>query len=202
MGDILVPEKGWIKNLKGIQVPTKQTWVFNSFGKVAVLFGRKEVPDIFKLLYLQPRVFWSWLYFASKMMPHGRLLSRDREIVILRVAWLCRCRYEWGQHIEIGLKNGLKDQDVINISKGVEAFGDEKEKTLIQACNEMIQQQTVSQQTLDVLNQYYTDQLLIELLLLIGHYQMLAGVINSSGLQLEESAEVVMADFNSRIQKV
>lgn len=199
MQDVLIPEKGWIELLGNIKIPAKQGLLFSSIGKIAIFFGRKEVPDIFKLMYIQPRVFWSWLYFASRMMPYGKLSSREREIIILRVGWLCRCRYEWGQHVEIGLRSGLEDQDIIHIAKGVDAFDDEKERALIQACNDFIESHMVSQETIEVLQQYYTDQLLLEILLLIGHYQMLAGIINSAGLNLEASAEQVMTDFNLRI---
>ena len=36
--------------------------------------------------------------------------------MILRVAWLCRSEYEWGQHIEIGRTAGLSDDEMRRIA--------------------------------------------------------------------------------------
>ena len=202
MQDILIPKQGWIDIPRTINTPddSKQSLLFKIMGETAKLFGRNEVPDIFKVMSINKRLFWAWLYFASKLMPYGKLSGRERELIILRVAWLCRCRYEWGQHIEVGLKNGLTDKDVINVSLGFSAFDDEKEKTLLTACDEIISNQLISENTWQTLSNFYTDKLLIEISMLIGHYQMLAGFLNSTGLQLEPSAENIMQAFNERIQ--
>lgn len=199
MKDVLVPEKGWRATTQKIKVPEEQSLLFKAIGKTAQLMGRKEVPDVFKLLFVNKRLFWAWLYFASRLMPYGRLSGRERELIILRVAWLCRCRYEWGQHIEIGLRNRLEDIDIVKASEGVKSFPEGKERVLIQACDDIIAHQQLEETTMMALKELYTDKMLIEITMLIGHYQMLAGVINSSGLILETSAEEVVSKFNQRI---
>lgn len=198
--DVLVPDGGWIQVESSLVIPKKQGTFFGSFGKIARFFGRDEVPDVFKLLYINKRLFWPWMHFASRMMPWGKLSPRHRELVILRVGWLARCRYEWGQHIEIGLRVGLSDEDVIRVSKGSEAFLDTLDGLVIKACDEFIAHQVVQPHTMAQLREHLSEQLVIELLLLIGHYQMLAGVLNSSGLKLDESMEIAMDEFNQRIK--
>lgn len=126
MQDVLIPERGWMPASQNIKITSDQSLMFLTIGKTAKFLGRDEVPDVFKLLFINKRLFWAWLYFASRLMPYGKLPGREREMIILRVAWLCRCRYEWGQHIEIGLRNGLKDMDIVHISKGAKAFKEEK----------------------------------------------------------------------------
>jgi 4-carboxymuconolactone decarboxylase len=202
MQDVLIPKQGWHNIPQRINTPvhSKQNWLFKVSGKAAKLFGRNEVPDVFKLLQINKRLFWPWLYFASKLMPYGKLLGRERELIILRVAWLCRCRYEWGQHIDVGFKNGLTDKDVVNVSVGCAAFENEKEKALLSACDELISNQLISENTWEVLSKLYSEKLLIEILMLVGNYQMLAGFLNSIGLQLEASIEKVVQEFNDRIK--
>lgn len=53
--------------------------------------------------------------------------------------------------------------------------------------------------TLLQLKNFYSDKLLIEITMLIGHYQMLAGVINTSGLALDASSEEFLQEFNKRV---
>ena len=45
---------------------------------------------------------------AHVLGPTSTLPPRDRELLILRTAWLCRAEYEWAQHLHIGRKAGLR----------------------------------------------------------------------------------------------
>jgi 4-carboxymuconolactone decarboxylase len=115
MKDLLFPENGWIEITPRIQIPSSknQSWLFKATSLASKWLGRDEVPDILKLISINSSIFWPWLHFASKLMPYGKLSPRISELVILRVAWICRCRYEWGQHIEIGQRRAkLTEQDI------------------------------------------------------------------------------------------
>ncbi|HMW93896.1 MAG TPA: carboxymuconolactone decarboxylase family protein [Chitinophagales bacterium] len=200
--DVLIPKDGWINIQSPIEIPNldKQLW-FKLSVSVAKTFGRTEIPNVFKLLAINQDIFWRWLFFASRLMPYGQLTHRERELIILRVAWLCRCRYEWGQHIEIGQnKAKLSDEDIVNISKGINAFANPKEQLIIKACNEFINKKAISTETWNLLSKYYNNKLMIEISVLIGHYEMLAGILNSTGLQLEPKIEQYYKMFNERIK--
>src|ERR1041384_3456954 len=64
--------------------------------------GLVQVPQVFLLLMRHRTLFRPWLRFAARLMPYGTLDRRDTELVILRVGWNCRSRYERGQHVAIG----------------------------------------------------------------------------------------------------
>lgn len=205
MKDLLFPENGWIEIPPRIQIPSSknQSWLFKFSSLASKWLGRNEVPDVIKLLAINSSLFWPWLHFASKLMPYGKLPHRISELVILRVAWLCRSRYEWGQHIEIGQRRAqLSDQDIYNVTKGYIAFQDEKEKAIILACDQLILEHSIEQENWEILQRHLTSSQQIELQMLIGHYSMLAGVINSSGIQLEESIEKNLQDFYERVKDV
>ena len=38
--------------------------------------------------------------FANQIFSNSSLPARDREILILRIAWLCYSEYAWGQHVQ------------------------------------------------------------------------------------------------------
>ena len=40
-----------------------------------------------------------WLVFGNHVLGKTTLRARERELVILRIGWLCRSGYEWGQHV-------------------------------------------------------------------------------------------------------
>ena len=75
-------------------------------------------PHIFSTLARHPKLFVSWLVFAGRLMPRGRLPRAETELVILRVAWNCANRYEWDHHVRIGRRAGLSDADIERVPEG------------------------------------------------------------------------------------
>jgi alkylhydroperoxidase family enzyme len=69
------------------------------------------------------RISRAWFLFAARLMPFGTLPRADTELVILRVAYLCRSRYEWYQHTIIGEKAGLSVESIERIKAGPDAAG-------------------------------------------------------------------------------
>lgn len=157
--------------------------------------GTALVPDVFLLLLRHPRLFWPWLRFASRLMPYGTLDRRDAELLILRVAWNCRCRYEWGQHVPIALLAGVPADDIARLARGLEASGwRTHQSALLQAVDELHGQRTITDATWQRLREHFDERRLIEITMLIGHYEMLAGVLNSAGLPLEAATETQLAN--------
>ncbi len=198
----LAPAGGWILTATpriAPPPPAARGLLFRSAAQASRLFGRQQVPDVITVLHINPRLFWGWLYFASRLMPFGRLPARDREKLILRTAWNCRSRYEWGQHVDIALSVGVTEAEIVAVSQGPDAMADAKERARLQACDELCSQGHISAGTWQTLSETHTEKALIELMLLIGHYQMLAGFLNSAGLRLEPPLEARLQAFHARL---
>lgn len=198
----LVPEGGWAgadRVRLAPPPPPARGALFRSLSGAARLFGRNDMPDVITVLHANPRLFWPWLLFASRLMPFGKLPAALREKVILRMAWLCRSRYEWGQHVEIALRCGVTDAEIVALSRGPDTVADAPERAVLRACDELCREQCVSPATWTELAGHFREPLLIELLLLAGHYQMLAGFLNSAGLVLEPPIEAALQAFHERV---
>lgn len=197
----LVPEGGWTC-AETVRLPppapAQRGLLFRTVSQASRFFGRQNIPDVFSVFHINSRLFWAWLFFASRLMPGGRLPAREREKIILRTAWNCRSRYEWGQHVEIALRVGVSDEDIIRVSRGPSAFEDARTRAAMQACDDLFRQQMVSAETWQQLSQFHDRRNLIEMMILIGHYQMLAGFLNSSGIALEAQTESKVEDFHRR----
>ena len=143
-------------------------------------------PNIFTTLGRNPRLFAPWLAFASQLMPRGGLPRVDTELVILRVAWNARCRYEWDHHVRLGREAGLSEAEVERVPEGPGAEGwTGRQAALLAAADELHADGMVSDGTWQVLESHLDEKLLIELCLLVGHYEMLAMTISSLGIQPE-----------------
>lgn len=144
-------------------------------------------PALFTTLARNRGLFRRWLLFASGLMPGGRLPRRDTELVILRVAHLCDCAYEWEHHVRLGRRAGLTPADLARVVAGPDAEGwTEREAALLRAAEELHARDAVAEDTWRVLERHLSPEDLIELCLLAGHYVMLAGALNSMGIPPDE----------------
>lgn len=198
----LVPEGGWAgatQQRLPVPSPAQRGLMFRSLSLFSGWFGRQEVPDVMTVLHRHPRLFWPWLLFASRLMPYGRLLPAEREKIILRTGWNCRSRYEWGQHVDIALSAGVTDEDIRRVAEGPGAWPEPRARALMLACDEMHRDKCVSSATWQLLMEHYSEPLLIEIVMLIGHYEMIAGFLNSAGLELEPGMEAKLQAFHQRL---
>ena len=132
----------------------------------------------------------SFMAFTDVMASEdSTLVPADRELLILRVAWRTQSGYEWNQHHRMGGDVGLSDAQLAAVSDGPDApvWGD-RERALLRAVDEMIDDFEVGPTTWGVLTAEFEPAQLFELLFVIGGYLCLAGVLSSLGLRGEITA--------------
>jgi alkylhydroperoxidase family enzyme len=145
-------------------------------------------PNIFTTLGQHRRLFRAWLRYSAQLMPFGALPRADTELVILRVAWLCRSAYEWHQHVPIALRVGLSAEEVAGLAVAPPAdVFTERQRTLIAVSDELVTQRALSDSTWSAVRGTFRDREMIELCLLIGNYQGLASAIGGLGIQIERA---------------
>jgi len=201
--DRLEPPRGWHRLARPRlepPPPAQRGWLFRGLSLLARRFGRTEVPALFPVLNIHRGLFPAWLWFASRLMPYGRLPGAVRELLILRTAWNCRCRYEWGQHVELGLQAGLRDADILATTRDASRCADADQRLLLEACDELCRDDTLGDATWAALRAGRSDADVIEIVMLVGHYRMLAGLLNTAGLELEAPIEDCVQELGRRIR--
>jgi alkylhydroperoxidase family enzyme len=153
------------------------------FAKAAGIATGGEPPNIFTTLARHRRLFRRWLWFAGALMPGGVLPRADTELLILRVAHNCGSEYEWAQHERIARTAGLEREEVERVREGPAAGWSERQRLLLRAADELHAERNISSELWAELRPLYSDRELIELCMLVGHYEMLAMTLNSLGVQ-------------------
>jgi AhpD family alkylhydroperoxidase len=155
-----------------------------AFSRLAGRATRTAPPAIFTTLGRGRGLFWGWLHFAGRLMPGGKLPRRETELVILRVASLRGCDYELEHHVRLGRRAGVTAADVDRVRTGSTADGWRgHEQLLIRATEELLAIRDLTDATWAELRAAYDERTLIELLLLVGHYDMLATTLMTLRLQ-------------------
>lgn len=148
--------------------------------KIAGRVAGTNPPNLFLTMSRHRRLFRGWLRFAGRLMPGGSLPRRETEIVILRVAHLRDSLYELEQHKRLGRRAGLTDKDVDRVEMGPGAEGwTPRERILLEVADELIRTQDVSDATWRSLGQHLDERKSIELVMLVGHYDLLATFIRT-----------------------
>ncbi|WCB92806.1 hypothetical protein DSM104299_01506 [Baekduia alba] len=165
----------------------EQTGWVNALIARAIGLGGGTVgpPALFTTLGRHRRLFRPWLRFAGRLMPGGALPRADAELVILRVATLCDCAYEWSHHERIGRRAGLGADDIARVRAGAAASGwTPRQAAILHAVDELHTTRSLTDDAWSSLRTAgMSETELIELPMLTGHYEMLAMTLNTLGVQ-------------------
>jgi alkylhydroperoxidase family enzyme len=124
-------------------------------------------------------------FFLSRRFALGR---REREIVIDRVCARCGCEYEWGVHAAaFGAAAGL-DETVLRATvhgTAADPAWSENDRLLVRLVDELHDTARVSDELWQALAAQWPAETLLELLVLVGWYHVIAFVANGARVQRE-----------------
>jgi alkylhydroperoxidase family enzyme len=113
------------------------------------------------------------------------LSPRERELAVLRVGWLCRAPYEWSQHVDIAKRYGVTAEEIERATHGSSAPGwTEHEAAIVRGVEELLGDQSISDDTWNVLARTWTERQLLEFPTLVGYYVAIAYSQNSLRMRL------------------
>jgi AhpD family alkylhydroperoxidase len=143
-------------------------------------------PNLFLVLGRHRRLFRGWLRFAGRLMPGGTLPRRETELVIVRVAHLRECAYELEHHRALAVRAGLTEGEVARALDGPDAPGwSARERAVLTAVDELHHTGDVTDAVWAALREHLDERAAIELVLLVGHYEMLATAITALRIPLD-----------------
>jgi AhpD family alkylhydroperoxidase len=161
-------------------------WPVWAFARLAGRVTHGAPPSVFLAFGRRPSLLWTWLPFASRLMPRGRLPRRETELVILRVATVRGCAYEFDHHERLARRTGVGETDVARVLSGPEADGwSPRERVLLAATDQLLASHDLDDATWERLRGELDEGLCVELLLLVGHYDMLATMLNTLRVPLD-----------------
>ncbi|MGO9559376.1 MAG: carboxymuconolactone decarboxylase family protein [Acidimicrobiales bacterium] len=161
-------------------------------GRGAALVTAGDPPHIFSTLGRHRRLLRAWLPFAGTMLMRTRLPRTDVELVVLRTACNCASPYEWAQHVSLARRSGLH-AEVIAAVPGWTAEGGgstltARQRILLAATDDLNGRRVVTTDNWKPLAYELDEGELIELCMLVGHYEMVAMTLNSLGVEPDASS--------------
>ena len=142
--------------------------------------------NIHSLMANHPRLLNAWWDLRNYSVNGGDLEQRHCEIAILRVAVHMNSWYEWASHVDRGLACGLTLAEIESVKAGPEAGGwDAKDVALLLAMDDLAENQAIGEDTLQELGEHFTQQQILDMIVLHGMYNTIACMIRTWGLGLD-----------------
>lgn len=158
------------------------------FARIAGRVMGTSPPGVFLTLGHNRRLFWAWLHFASRLMPRGRLERRETELVIVRVAVLADSAYELAQHLRLARRAKVTAAELEQVQSAApghvwdESWSD-RDRLLLQVTDELYADRDLSDATWTAVRAEFDSATAVELVMLVGHYQMLATTLHALRVQ-------------------
>lgn len=135
---------------------------------------------LFRVLARDERLFARSI--GSGLLDRGHLTLREREIVILRVCANYESQYEWGVHVTVFAgRAGLTDEQVQATVKqpSTATCWTPKEQLIVRLCDELRNSTTVGDELWAELRGTFSEEAILELLLLNGFYRTISVLTNT-----------------------
>lgn len=175
--------------LKSPRIPALEPdqWSPEAAEVMAPFVRQDRVFNIFKTMSNHPDLAKRWLVFGNHILGKSTLPVRERELVILRIGYLCQSGYEWGQHVLIARQAGMTDAEIRSCKTGPSTAGlSDLDRLLLQATDELHADAHISDATWADLSKLLTRQQMMDLVFTVGQYNLVSMALNSFGVQPDE----------------
>ena len=144
---------------------------------------------LFRTLARDPRLFRRFM--AGGLLDTGNLTLREREIAIDRACARCGGEYEWGVHMALfAAKAGLGETEIkaTRMLDVEQPCWSPREQLILRLVDQLHDTSTIDDALWTLLAAEFSDEQLLELLMLTGFYHMVSFVVNATRLPLEPYA--------------
>lgn len=139
-----------------------------------------------------PRLADVFSQFNIHLLSTSTLPVKQRQIAIMRTAWICKGTYMWSSHLNTSLACGLEADMFKPIQNGADdPYFTEFERTVIRATEELINDHEVGEENWRALMSEWNEQQMLDFLFTVGAYVLTAGVMRSTRVQRDENLRVL-----------
>lgn len=133
-----------------------------------------------------PRLAIAAQHFGRYVLVDSDLTTRQRELIVLRVAWRYNSAHQWTHHVLSGRKIGIADAEFEALcTTGPSSRWSHEEEAMIDAVDQLCESGQIDDATWTALACTMNTRELMDLLYAIGMFTMNAWAFNAMGIELE-----------------
>ena len=179
----------------------------NAPPEVSELFNKMEargatVSNIWKTAAHVPSTLFHLIKMGNALLSRTRLDPKLREIAILRTAAILDCEYQKRAHSIFGKEVGVTDEQLNSIKQWVNsnAFNG-VEQAVLRFTDEVAKDARVKDDAFSALAKHLDEGMMVELTQTVGFYGMLARMLLTFEVDLDDEAPISSSQITGRSQK-
>lgn len=154
---------------------------------VQALLDARPPRNVFRMLAHAPALMPGLMELTGAILYRSKLEPLLRELVILRVGHLTGSSYEVQQHNKIAAAIGLSAEKIAGTARGADPkLYQGRELMVLRVTEQVVRNVKVEAALFSQAAKELGHELLMELLVIIGVYVMLANVLENGEVELEE----------------
>ena len=160
-------------------------------GDIRASFDRMPVKlNIFRMMAHAEANMIPAMRLGNSILHKQKLSAVNRELLILQAAQLEGGAYEWRQHMPIALGVGCTQAQVDAVERGDydAAALNEAERALLKFGREVVENVRVPEAIFAAVRKHFSDQEIVESIVAIGFYMMMARVTEATETDLDPAA--------------
>jgi len=152
--------------------------------------------NVFRMMAHSETGFRPLVSLGSAILGRQQLSPKLRELTILRVARLSPARYEWVQHVPIARATGATEAQVAALERDeidADCF-DALERSVLRFTTEVLRDVRASDATFADLAGRLSAREVVELIMTVGYYMMIARLLESTAVDIDPPAGTKVVD--------
>lgn len=118
------------------------------------------------------------------ILAANTLPVKQRQIAIMRTAWITKATYMWSSHLETSVSCGLSPEMYAPIQRGADdPYFTPFEATVMRATDELVNERRIGDASWQALRAEWSEKQMLDFMFTVGCYVMIAGVMRSTGAQ-------------------
>jgi 4-carboxymuconolactone decarboxylase len=148
------------------------------------IFRRADSNPVLLTFAHHPRLADLFSQLNIHLLSTSTLPVKQRQIAIMRLAWICKATYMWSSHLSTSVRAGLEPEMFRPIQVGADdPYFTEFERVVIRATEELVNDRKIGDENWQALMKEWSNQQMLDFLFTVGAYVTIAGVMRSTGVQ-------------------
>ena len=137
-----------------------------------------------------------FLLQGQALITSVELPARCREIIILTVATLTECEYEFTQHVPISAAVGITnvERDAIRLGAFTDRALPAADRALVMFVKETVEKPRASDSAFDAIRPLFNDRQIVEIMHIIGAYWAFGRICTNLDIELQEANDLSSAE--------
>ncbi len=148
------------------------------------IFKGADTNPVLRTFAHHPKLAGLFSALNVHLLSTNTLPVKQRQIAIMRTAWITGAVYMWSSHLATSVSAGLSPEMYGPIQRGADdPYFTEFERVVIRATEELVHDHFISEANWQALMAEWDNQQMLDFMFTVGSYAMVAGVMKSTGAQ-------------------